>query len=439
MSCDTRVAREPARLERVTVAIFAGLAGFVLGAAVVWALRERDCSVLRSQVTAAETRLTAEQEALQRERVGLQETMIAQFQEIAGRTLGSVSETFLGLATTKLGEEREALQGIVRPVREEFVKFERAVNELREKSSSDLGSLKTSLEQVARLQTSLQEAVRTTNDATGQLRTALQNPRIAGSWGELSLERIIEYAGMTEHCNFDRQTGVTSIDGSSERPDILIKLTGGLCIPVDSKASATNFIRAIGEGNLGERERLLKLSARDLRQRITELRGRGYDRIAGYAGMTFLFCPSEAMLSSALTLEPDMIEEGLKHCIVVCSPLLLICYLRAFAHGWSLQKQQENAEEVARLGVTLHERIRKFFVSLNDTGVALRRVVGKFNEVIAKTDNLLVPGRELGKLLGTNRELSTTNAIDASVRDIALHGSTMIPGGIDSGVVEGEV
>lgn len=120
---------------------------------------------------------------------------------------------------------------------------------------------------------------------------------------------------------------------------------------MDAKASTAKYISAFSETNEEERLRLLKQSAADLRSRITELRGRAYDKIEGYAGMTMLYVPNESMLSSAVAQDPSLIDEALRHQIVVCSPLLLLlCYLRAFAHGWRLQKQQENAEEVARRG-----------------------------------------------------------------------------------------
>jgi DNA recombination protein RmuC len=387
------------------------LAALLLGGAIAWISRERECSALRDRATTAETQLIAE-------RAGVQEQMKAQFQELAQRTLDTASSTFLNLATTKLGEERETLQGIVNPVREEFQKFERAVNELKEKNATDLGSLKTSLEQVAQLQTNLQDAVRTTNEATGQLRSALQNPHRAGSWGEISLRRIVEVAGMTEHCDFDERTGVVSADGTREIPDMTIKLTGGLTIPVDAKTPMTNFIRAIGEADEEQRKLLLQQSARDLKQRIADLRTRNYDRIDGYAGMTFVFVGSEAMLSSALTAEPNLLEDALQHRIVICSPLLLLCYLRAFAHGWSLQSQRQNAEDVARYGERLYHRLKQFFISLNDVGTTLRRTVTKFNDAVAKTDNLLVPGRKLGELLGSNRELQAVNDVDVTPREL---------------------
>ncbi len=415
----------------------------LVGVALTWLLREREISMLRAdlsdsraalaaaneRIAALQEQAAAERDAFERQRAGIEEKMAGQFAGLANRTLDSVSRTFLELATAKLGEERQAaagsltlrveeIKGVIAPVQDEFAKFTAAVGALQKNSSEDLGALKASLEQVVRLQANMQEAVRMTNDATGQLRNALQNPRVAGSWGEISLDRIVELAGMTEYCDFDRQTGVRSSDGSSERPDLIIRLTGGLRIPVDAKASATNYIRAASEPDENERKRLLAQSASDLRMRIAELRQRDYHRIEGYAGMTFMFVPNESMLSSALALEPEMIEEALRHQIVMCSPLLLLCYLRAFANGWRIQKQQENAEEVARRGRMLHDRLQSFFAVLGKLGKSLGHTVDKFNEVVGKMDNVLVPGRELGKLLGLTSELEPIDGVDTAVRDV---------------------
>jgi DNA recombination protein RmuC len=435
------------------------LPAMLVGIALAWLLREREVAMLRTAAAEEKARsaelstqlgraesdlweskreLAAANEriaSLERERAGIEDKMAGQFADLAQRALDHTASTFLQLATAKLATEREALagnlssrveeiKGVIVPVQDEFRKFTEAVGNLQKTSSQDLGALKGSLEQVMQLQTNLQEAVRTTNDTTGQLRNALQNPRIAGNWGEISLERIVELAGMTEHCDYERQAEVRSSDGSEERPDLTIHLTGGLNIPVDAKTSATNYIRAVSETDENERKRLLKQSMHDLKSRIAELRTRGYDRIEGYAGMTFLFVPNESMLSSALAQEPTMIEDALRFGIVICSPLLLLCYLRAFAHGWRLQKQQENAEEVARRGKMLYERLQTFFAALGKVGWYLNHTVEKFNIVVGKMDNLLVPARELGKLLALTGDLDPVDPIGTIARDVRFSEDT---------------
>ncbi len=402
--------------------------GLFLGAVLAWLTREREIIALRTELATSWSDLAAANERLAalsqvRERMG------GEFAALAQGALERASRNFLELASARLGEERQALsgslsnrvqeiKGVITPVQEEFAKFTAAVQSLQSDSSQNLGALKASLEEVARIQSGLQEAVRTTNDATGQLRTALQNPRVAGSWGEMSLDRIVELAGMSDHVDFDRQTGLQSSNGSSVRPDLVIHLTGGLNIPVDAKAPTANYMKAVTEADDTERRRLLRQSAADLRLRVTELRERAYDKIDGYAGMTILYVPNEAMLSSALAQDPDMIEDALRHQIVICSPLLLVCYLRAFANGWRLQKQQKNAEEVARRGRILHERLQSFFAALGKVGSSLNQTVDKFNAAVGKMDYLLVPGRELGKLLGINADVESVDPVGALARDV---------------------
>ncbi len=401
--------------------------GLFLGTLVVWFFREREivalgtglaeekvrCAELVAQLSRAQSDVGDVRCALAaaNERAGtLQQTeerMRGEFAMLAQGALDNASSRFLDLATVRLA-----------PLRDEFGKFASAVDALKTNSAQELGALKASLHDLARMQTSLQDAVRTTNDATGRLRDALQNPRVAGNWGEISLDRIVELAGMSEHVDFDRQTGMRSSDGTQERPDLTIHLTGGLNIPVDAKASTANYVKAVGETNESERERLLAQSATDLRARIAELRGRGYGKIDGYAGMTILYVPNEAMLSSALARDPDLIEDALRHQMMICSPLLLLCYLRAFAHGWRLQKQQENAEEVARRGRMLYERLQSFFSAIGKVGWYLNHTVEKFNIAVGKMDNLLVPGRELGKLLGITGDPESVDPIASVARDV---------------------
>ena len=414
-----------------TVAI--GIIAFLAGAVAVWFLRDRQVASARGEATAAQTALACERESFERERAGIEQKMLSQFQTIAQDALGHASRSFLELASTKIGEERQAVQGVIAPVASEFERFSKAVSALQQATAHDLGALKASLSQVTQLQSQLQEAVRTTNDTTGQLRTALQNPHIVGSWGEIGLQRIVELAGMTEHCDFDRQTGVRASEGSSERPDLLVNLTGGLRIPLDAKASVRNYINAVEATSESERARFLDLSCRDLKARVTELRGRAYDRIGGYAGMTFLFVPNESMLSAALSREPDIIEEAARFHIVICSPLLLLCYLQAFANGWRIQKQQENAEEVARRGKLLHDRLQSFFTAIGKVGWYLNHTVEKYNASVAKMDNLLVPGRELGRLLGIRDELEPPSGVDTAIRQVPMDNRSDSPAGLEAG------
>jgi DNA recombination protein RmuC len=398
-----------------------------LGALLTWLFREREivalgtglveeklrCAELIAQLSRADSDLADARCGLAaaNERASAlqhgEERMRGEFAILAQGALDNASSRLLDLATLRLA-----------PMQEEFAKFTSAVDAMKTNSAQDLGALRTSLEHVAQLQTSLREAVRTTNDATGQLRTALQNPRVAGNWGEISLDRIVELAGMSDHVDYDRQTGMRSSDGTSERPDVTIHLTGGLNIPVDAKASTANYIKAVGEANEAERVRLLKQSAADLRSRVVELRSRAYDKIPGYAGMTMLYVPNEAMLSSALAQDPDIVEDALRHQIVMCSPLLFLSYLRAFAHGWRLQKQAENAEEVARRGRMLYERLQSFFAALGKVGHCLNQTVDKFNTAVGKMDNLLVPGRDLGKLLSTTGELEPVDPAASIAREV---------------------
>lgn len=406
-------------------------AALAAGSALAWLLRERECVLLRSGLAEEKSRAGELVVQLSRSEAGLAESRAAlaaacervatlqqvdehmrgQFAVLAQGALEGASRTFLELATARLG-------GAIGPVKDEFAKFSAAVTELQNHSAQDLGSLRASLAQVVQMQTTLQDAVRMTNDATGQLRNALQNPRIAGNWGEFGLRRIVELAGMTDYCDFDEQKGMRASDGTLEKPDLTIHLTGGLNIPVDAKTSVLNYINAVGASDETERARLLRQSALDIRSRVAELRARAYDRIDGYAGMTLMYVHNESMLSSALAQEPNMIEEALAQKIVICSPLLLLCYLRAFAHGWSMQKQQENAKEVARRGKMLFERLQSFFTALGKVGWYLNHTVEKFNSAVGKMDNLLVPGRELGKMLGVTGDLGGVDHVGTIARDV---------------------
>ncbi|MGZ3529811.1 MAG: DNA recombination protein RmuC [Vulcanimicrobiaceae bacterium] len=388
-------------------------------------------SAAMAEAAEARAMLDAERAAFERERGGVEQRMLGTFQQLANDVLTKSSEQFLGLAEQRLGRERAATAGVLEknaerintllaPIKQDLERFSGAVETIEKQRATAFTELQQNVKIFGERQGELLQAISSTHLATERLSSALVNPKVAGSWGEISLEKIIELAGMTEHCDFNRQKQFSHEDGS-ERPDVIINLTDGLRIPVDAKVPLVRYQEACNVHDEAARRKLLQESATDLKGHVKTLIGRGYDRVDGYAGMTMLFVPVESMLTSALGAEPALLEYGAQHRIMICSPLLLLAYLQAFAHGWRMQKQRDNAERVALIGRRLYERMSKFASLFDDVGKHMDRAVRKYNETVGSFSVRLLPaGRDIASMLGENEKLEDVGAVDSLPRDMDL-------------------
>jgi DNA recombination protein RmuC len=368
--------------------------------------------------------LDAERVAFARERAGLTEQMSSSFQKLASDALKTTSEQFLGFAEQRLGQEREKTDGtlktILSPIQEDLKRFNGAITSIEQQRLTAFGELRENVKIFGERQGELLAAISTTNTATDRLSTALSNPKVAGSWGEIALERLVELAGMTDHCDFDLQ-GTFSHEGGIERPDLVVSLTGGLRIPVDAKVPLTKYRAALEAAGLSDRERLLAESAADLKGHVRALMSRGYNKLTGYGGMTILFVPVESMLAQALSTDPYLLEFGAANRIMICSPLLFLAYLQAFAHGWRMQKQRDNVEKVAQIGKRLYDRMAKFAGMLAEVGTQLERTTGKYNAAVSSFTGRLIPsGRAMGEMLGAEDKLIDIETVQSAPNTLGV-------------------
>lgn len=366
--------------------------------------------------------LATERESFSRERAGLTEQMSVGFQKLASEALKTTNDQFLGFAEQRLGQEREKTDGTLRtmlsPIQQDLKKFSGSIASIEQQRTSAFSELNANVKIFGDRQAELLSAISTTNMATERLSTALANPKVAGSWGEICLERIVELAGMTDHCDFDVQEQFKHEEGI-ERPDLIVNLTGGLRIPVDAKVPLVAYRAAFEAADPAVRADLLSNSAGDLKGHIKALMGRGYDKVEGYAGLTILFVPVESMLASALASEPELLQFGAQNRIIVCSPLLFLAYLQAFAHGWRMQKQRDNAKQVAVIGKRLYDRMARFAGMLNDVGVHLEIATCKYNVAAGSFTGRLIPaGKTIAAMLGVEEKLKSLGSVESIPRQV---------------------
>lgn len=363
---------------------------------------------------AQQLRAAAEARALETERQLANHKQVEEtFAALAHRAFQSVSESLVQSSKTQIDGSLETkkaeIGALLEPVREmlnnyrgELVKSEQTRNEV-------YGGLQ---EQIRTLLAAQEGAQR----EASRLATALQSPTVQGSWGEMSLKRCIELAGMSEYCgDFETQQTFVSEEGRRLRPDVIINLPNERVLAIDVKAPLTEYIAASNESDPARKRPLLEQHAKNLRRHVDALSRREYQASIGATlDFTIMFIPGEHFLSAALATDLSLLEYASERRIVLASPTVLMPLLRAVAASWKAEKTEENAKKMHDAAVDLFTRFVTVMEYLTSVGDQLRKTVDSYNKVIRSVDTRLWPkGEELQRLSGSGRELGELKQLDA--------------------------
>ncbi|MDO5067664.1 MAG: DNA recombination protein RmuC [Propionibacteriaceae bacterium] len=266
------------------------------------------------------------------------------------------------------------------------------------------------------------EGVRLSGEAvrkeTQALVTALRNPQVRGTWGETSLRRIVEVAGMVEHCHFDTQTTHTTDDGRRLRPDMRVDLADGRAVFVDSKVPLAAVIDACQAETEEDRSAQLRRFLRHVRTHIDQLSAKEYWALdVGSPEFVVLFLGSDEFYRLALEQDPGLHEYAARRRITLAGPGLLIPLLQTISHGWRQSRLAESAAQVSALGRELHSRLATLGAHFDKLGSSLGTAVRSYNSAVGALESrVLVTARRFERLQVATDELPQPRAVEEGVR-----------------------
>lgn len=295
--------------------------------------------------------------------------------------------------TGRVGSSVTDVAALLTPAADALLRVEQRLQEVERDRVGAYAGLR---EQVAALHRTSADLGSHTRSLVGALRA----PQVRGRWGEVQLQRIVELAGMVEHCDFDTQVSATGVDGGGVRPDMIIRLSGGRQIPVDSKVPFAAWLEALDCTEDRRRGALMAAHARALRGHVDALSAKAYWRHFQPAPeFVVLFVPGEPLLDAALAVDPGLSDHAFGRNVVIATPTSLIALLRTIAFTWRQERLSTSAAEIHALGRELHGRLGTVAGHLTSLGAGLERAVQSYNHTVRSMETrVLVTARRFTDL-----------------------------------------
>lgn len=366
----------------LTVGIPAAAMGLLVGVVIAWLIGK-----------SREKRMVEEREAA----FELANAKLTQtFADLSNRSLQANSETFLKLAEQNLGTQQEkakrelserekAVAALVKPIRDALEASQKQISELEKSRSEAYGGIKSQLEAMQLSQKSLKQE-------TQNLVNALRRPEVRGRWGEITLRRLVELAGMVEHCDFVEQVHKES-DGQIIRPDMVVSMPDRRELVVDVKTPLDAYLSAAEAADDAQRQHDLERHAKNVRAHIRMLASKAYwNQFDKSPEFVILFIPGDQFLSAALNEQPDLIEYALSEQIILATPTSFVALLKAVAYGWRQLALADNAQEIRVLAEDLYARLATFVTHLNKVGRQLASSVESYNKAVGSLERSVLPG-----------------------------------------------
>jgi DNA recombination protein RmuC len=395
--------------------------GLALGLLLMGIVARSKRKALLDDLEQAEVRLK-NQEALEEERKAAFELanarLVEAFSDVSNRSLRANSDTFLQLARQnlethqekakrELSEREKAVENLVKPIRDALEASQRQISELEKARSEAYGGIKSQLEE-------MQSSQKWLAQETQNLVKALRRPEVRGRWGEITLRRLVELAGMVEHCDFVEQVHTAS-DSQVIRPDMIVKMPDERHLVVDVKTPLDAYLEAVEAKDDAQRKLGLERHAKNVRSHIRTLSTKAYwEQFEESPEFVILFIPGDQFLSAALSEEPDLIEYALSRQIILATPTSFVALLKAVAYGWRQLSLADNAREIRILAEDLYGRLATFVTHMNRVGRQLASSVENYNKAVGSLERSVLPGARKFTELGVhgNKEIERLETLD---------------------------
>jgi len=344
------------------------------------------------------------------------------FADLSNRSLQANSDTFLKLAEQNLGiqqekakrelsEREKAVESLVKPIRDALEASQKQIADLEKSRSEAYGGIRNQLEEMQLNQKSLTQE-------TQNLVNALRRPEVRGRWGEITLRRLVELAGMVEHCDFTEQVHTES-DGQIIRPDMVVRMPDQRQLVVDVKTPLDAYLSAAEAKDDEQRKLGLKRHAKNVRGHIRMLASKAYwSQFEESPEFVILFIPGDQFLSAALNEEPDLIEYALSQQIILATPTSFVALLKAVAYGWRQLALADNAKEIRILAEDLYARLATYVSHMNKVGRQLASSVENYNKAVGSLERNVLPGARKFVELGVHpkKEVEKLESIESVPR-----------------------
>lgn len=373
--------------------------GLLLGATIAWLVARQRQRHLVDDIERLNADLKS-QDAVQLERESAFEAATSRlakaFADLSNQSLKSNSETFLRLAQENLktqnekakhtlSEREKAIENLVKPIHEALQASQKQITDLEKARSEAYGGIKEQLEAMQVGQKSLAQETR-------NLVKALRRPEVRGRWGEMTLRRLVELAGMVEHCDFREQVHSVG-DDQIIRPDMVVRMPERRELVVDVKTPLDAYLEAIEAEDDAQRQLHLQRHASNIREHIRTLSSKAYwAQFSASPEFVILFIPGDQFLSAALNEDPDLIEYALSRQIILATPTSFVALLKAVAYGWRQLALADNASDIRELAEDLYSRLSTFVGHMNKLGRQLGSSVENYNRAVGSLERNVLPG-----------------------------------------------
>lgn len=376
----------------------------------------------QTRFSEAETRIQEERRLLREAEARLTDTFKALAQDalsVSGKSFHDLAkaslEKLLAEAKGEFGKSEKAIEGLVAPLGDALKKYEGKIDEIEGSRKEAYGSLSEQLRSLGEVQAALKKE-------TGNLVSALKSPQVRGRWGELTLKKVVELAGLSQHCDFTEQLSLIDAD-TRLRPDLVVHLPSERNIAVDSKVPLRAFLEALEADTDEARSSALERHAKQVREHINRLAKKDYwSSLEQTPEFVVMFIPGESFFAAALARDPELIKYGVGKKVVLATPTTLITLLWSVARGWQEVQMAESAKEVAGLGKQLHERLVTFANHLDKLRGGLMTAARAYNDAVGSLERRVLPSarrfKEMG--IGVKEDIPLLESVDEELREHAL-------------------